>query len=190
MSVELVRFAEAPSMPWKNGLGTTTQLAIHPRSTSLDSFAWRVSIARLSGSAAFSAFAGVERCLAMLRGEMTLLRAHVEPVRMTTASPPISFPGDEPAEGRVESGTALDLNLMYRSGRWDATMHRMVLVAGRTLKTQATTMLCALVAGCVSEDQHRYEMAPFDLLRADPNVELRADTAIDVYVMELRAHQP
>ena len=176
-------------MPWKNGLGTTTQLAIHPPFASLDSFEWRVSIARVRGSAPFSTFDGVERCLAMLRGEMTLLRNDAAPLHLTTESPPVSFAGNMSAEGRVESDTALDLNLMYRPAQWTATMHRIRLAEGRTAQAQPTTMLCALRAASLNIGERGYDLRPFDLLRIDIAASLFAVTALDAYMIALRTHQ-
>jgi environmental stress-induced protein Ves len=47
-------------MPWKNGLGTTTQLAIFPHKEefSLQTFLWRVSIASVETENSFSELIG------------------------------------------------------------------------------------------------------------------------------------
>ena len=38
--------------PWKNGGGTTREVAVSPEGAGLDDFAWRISLAALLGAAA------------------------------------------------------------------------------------------------------------------------------------------
>ena len=49
------------AMPWKNGLGVTAQIAIHPPGATLADFTWRISSAEVRGSNPFSNFAGTPR---------------------------------------------------------------------------------------------------------------------------------
>src|SRR5690606_24981691 len=53
------------AMPWKNGGGTTLQLAISPKGASLEDFAWRISSAQVAVDGAFSSFPGADRSLAV-----------------------------------------------------------------------------------------------------------------------------
>jgi uncharacterized protein len=174
-------------MPWKNGLGLTTQLAIHPPGATTETFDWRISIAQLQGSAAFSKFVGIERILVMLEGEMALLREGHTPITLTPQSAPVSFSGNVAATGRVEQGSALDLNLMYRPSVWRATMRRVSAAAGATIGAQATALLCVLAAARVGIDGERFEMEALDLLRTEREVQFDAVSALDAYVIELRA---
>ena len=43
-----IRHGDCPVMPWRNGQGSTTELAIEPPGAALDGFDWRISIARAS----------------------------------------------------------------------------------------------------------------------------------------------
>jgi environmental stress-induced protein Ves len=54
-------------MPWKNGGGQTTEIAVSA-GASLADFDWRVSIAEINADGPFSAFAGVDRTLVLLSG--------------------------------------------------------------------------------------------------------------------------
>ena len=75
-------------MPWKNGLGTTTEIAVHPPGAGLDAFAWRVSIADLGASGPFSIFAGYDRTLVQIEGApMTLSHAGRGEKRLSLLSP-------------------------------------------------------------------------------------------------------
>jgi environmental stress-induced protein Ves len=59
------------TMPWKNGGGTTIEIARSPEppeGAGLDDLDWRVSMARVDGPGPFSRFEGVDRTLAVLDG--------------------------------------------------------------------------------------------------------------------------
>lgn len=186
MNVEVVRFAELQPTAWKNGLGMTTQLAIHPIDADQNTFEWRVSIATLTGTAPFSIFPGIERCLAMLEGEVTLLRA-ASSVTLSSTSPPLTFSGEEPVTGRVESGAAIDLNLMYRPLRWRATLRRVALREGETIRVREATMLTAIAPARIEVAGRRISLERFDLIQATTwDLELVATTSVAAYTIELQ----
>ena len=43
--MRLLRAATHRRMPWKNGAGVTTEIAVFPESAGLDDFEWRLSMA-------------------------------------------------------------------------------------------------------------------------------------------------
>jgi len=61
------------TMPWKNGGGSTTELAVFPEGAGLDEFYWRLSMAQVSSDGAFSHFAQIDRTLAILTGQGLVL---------------------------------------------------------------------------------------------------------------------
>ena len=67
--MRILRASTYRRMPWKNGGGETTEIAVSPEGAGLDDFAWRISMARVDGDGPFSAFAGVDRTLSILEGE-------------------------------------------------------------------------------------------------------------------------
>ena len=187
MSFDVVRFAELAPTAWKNGLGSTTQLAIHPVTADQSTFEWRISIATLTGTAPFSSFPNIERCLAMLEGEVTLLRGGGTSVTLSTTSPPLTFSGEEPVTGRVESGSAIDLNLMYRPSRWHATMRRIAVREGAAIRAHELTMLCAVAPAQLDVEGRRTAMGRFDLLRARAaDLKIVAATPVVAYSIELQ----
>ena len=56
------------TMPWKNGGGSTTELAIFPEDAKLDHFIWRLSTASVNTAGPFSHFSQIDRTLAILSG--------------------------------------------------------------------------------------------------------------------------
>ncbi|AOH83356.1 hypothetical protein AWL63_04605 [Sphingomonas panacis] len=112
----LIRAADCPLVAWKNGGGVTREIAGFPGSAGLDSFAWRLSAARVDVAGAFSHFAGVDRTIAILSGRLGLAVAGRDPVVLTPDSAAYAFPGDVAAFGTPEGGPVTDLNLMVRRG--------------------------------------------------------------------------
>lgn len=103
-------------MPWKNGGGSTTELAIYPaQSTMNDPFHWRVSLAQLNGSGPFSSFPGYDRSIVLLSGHpMQLIHKNGDhELKQLQPLVPYLFPGEWTTEGQLE-GRAEDFNLMLR----------------------------------------------------------------------------
>jgi len=192
-SVSVVRYSQAPSTPWKNGLGLTRQLAIHPHGATADSFEWRISIAQLDQSADFSPYPGFERCLAVLDGEMILQRDSLAPLTLTSDSPPVIFAGDTASSGQVVRGPVLDLNVMCRTSHWHASLSRLKGpdASGDAALTLAApgTIVCSLAA-----DLHlqlaglHIVLGRYDLLLAAGQWldQLLAADGFDAYCIELQ----
>ncbi|WP_211441519.1 HutD family protein [Collimonas humicola] len=114
--MKLIEFEDLPATPWKNGGGVTRELYCQPPGASFDNFLWRVSIADVSQSGAFSSFAGVDRVITLLEGDgMDLvsdsgnhvLLSHLQPHR---------FRGEDKIDAQLEGGACRDFNLMLRRG--------------------------------------------------------------------------
>lgn len=118
------------TMPWKNGGGSTTELAIFPEQASIDSFVWRLSTATVAQDGPFSHFSQIDRSLAILSGQAMILKASKEASsgsRLTQESIPYRFRGEDPIYAELEAGTIVDLNLMTRR---DACQHFMQRLSG------------------------------------------------------------
>ena len=113
-------------MPWKNGGGSTIEIAIAPAGASLDAFDWRISMAQVATDGPFSSFPGIDRTLAVIRGDgMELMIGDQRPVVLGCGTDPLSFPGDTPTTARLLAGEITDLNVMTRRGRFE---HRVVRI--------------------------------------------------------------
>lgn len=122
-------------MPWKNGLGTTTEIAVEPPGASLDAFVWRVSIADLRASGPFSTFEQVDRIIVLIEGApMTLTHEGGRVHRLTLLSP-YRFAGEIPTQSDLDAPPSRDFNVMVRRGsaRADLAVHE--LAAGETMLT-------------------------------------------------------
>lgn len=115
--MEIIRFAELKSEPWRNGGGVTRELASHPKAASAQDGAWdwRVSIADVNKAGEFSTFPGMERVLTVIDGELLLLTVDgaehpLEKYR------PFRFSGEAAAYGALPTGDIRDLNVITRTG--------------------------------------------------------------------------
>jgi len=108
------------TMPWKNGAGSTTELAIFPQNASLDHFIWRLSTASVSSEGPFSHFPRIDRTLAILSGDGLILHsdsetAHARSIRLEPTSVPYQFSGETPVHAELIHGQpVLDLSMMTR----------------------------------------------------------------------------
>lgn len=111
----IIRAAEHRVMPWKNGGGTTAEIAVWPEGATVADFDWRLSMATVASSGPFSQFPGVDRTLAVLDGEGIMLAVEgAPPVVLRPAMLPYAFPADCPAAATLIGGPIRDLNVMAR----------------------------------------------------------------------------
>lgn len=139
-------------MPWKNGGGTTLELAVEPPDGSLAAgFRWRLSSAEVASSGPFSAFPGLERWLWLLDGPGFGLdfgaRGRVD---LHAPLVPLRFPGDWPAEATLLDGPSVDLNLMVDPAAYRATTETLHLEASRVVVSTGETTLLFVARGTVA----------------------------------------
>ncbi len=122
--MRIVRASSCRVMPWKNGGGSTTEIAVFPAEASLDGFEWRISMAHVGMDGPFSSFPGIDRTLAVLAGGGIALASAEDSVVLERGSEPHAFPGERGITGRLVDGPIDDLNVMTRRGIWRHRMHR------------------------------------------------------------------
>ncbi len=101
-------------MPWKNGLGTTTELLIRPPDATLDNFCFRVSIADLKASGPFSRFDEIDRVIVQLEGAPMTLSHEGGAERVLGLLAPYTFAGELATECTLSGASARDFNVMVR----------------------------------------------------------------------------
>lgn len=112
----LIPFAGLATVPWKNGAGSTTQIAADPPESGYDDFNWRISLATISENGPFSLFPGVERTLALVDGHgLTLDIDDDDRVLVGKDEPVLAFSGDSAVKATLNRGPSVDFNVMTRS---------------------------------------------------------------------------
>ena len=141
--MRIIRAADCLVMPWKNGGGTTTEIAVAPEGASLNDFDWRISMAHVGQDGPFSSFPGIDRTLSVLTGAGIILAfGDGKRIRLDRGSAPYPFAADRAVEGLLVDGAIDDLNVMSRRGRW---RHRVERLSGAG-SLNATEGLLVLVA--------------------------------------------
>lgn len=121
--MRILRASDRIAVPWKNGGGTTSEVAVYPEDASFDDFGWRISIACIDRGGPFSTFLGIDRKLAVLEGRVTLT-IEGRAVALSPDSLPAIFPGDVSTSAELIESPASDLNVMTRRGAFTARMER------------------------------------------------------------------
>lgn len=139
--------ADYLNMPWKNGGGTTTQLAIFPSDATLDDFDWRISTACVASDGPFSAFPGIDRSLAVMRGGGLTLTVDGAPVMLDNGADPFIFRGEQHIEAMLKDGPVDDFNVMTRRSRCMHFLHILDLSGTEHCALQADRMLIHVAHG-------------------------------------------
>jgi hypothetical protein len=108
----LHRAADYPRMPWKNGAGSTLEIA-RDRGQGLEGFGWRLSIADIGESGGFSTFDGYQRIISVLEGDGMQLQVDGTLSRPLRAFDPFAFAGASRVDCRLLGGPIRDFNLIY-----------------------------------------------------------------------------
>jgi environmental stress-induced protein Ves len=189
--MRLIGRASYRSMPWKNGAGSTTQIAVYPADATVDDFDWRISTATIAADGAFSNFPGVDRTLAVLESAGIALTVAGKPAaRLTRAAAPFSFAADAAAHARLVDGPILDLNVRTRRDRFSHCVRRgLAREAGVALG--ATTVVYAYSAKLrlnVNGQSRSIEMGDTAIFGADTtSLSIAAQSPGDYYLVAFAA---
>lgn len=124
----LRRWDDLEAKPWKNGGGSTRDVAASPEGATLADFDWRVSVAEVEQDGPFSAFPDVDRVIMLLEGSEMVLTVNGATYTLGRLDM-LAFAGEDDTTCRVPAGATRDLNLMTRRGRAAGSV-RVVDVAG------------------------------------------------------------
>ncbi|WP_211107312.1 HutD/Ves family protein [Azospirillum thermophilum] len=144
MPVMLLDPAGYRRMPWKNGGGTTTELALADLPGEPGRFLWRVSIADVAQAGPFSAFAGYERLIAVVEGAGMVLTVDGTPVTVRLGAPAFRFSGDAAVECRLTGGPIRDFNLIHDRERAEGRLELPADGAAAGIAADAVALVHAL----------------------------------------------
>lgn len=166
MTTRLIPYANLEAAPWKNGGGSTTEIAVAPHAASFDDFDWRISLARIVQDGPFSAFPGIDRTLALVEGDGVLLDFDGERrVLLSADDPVISFDGGHAIHASLSGTATLDFNVMTRQGACSHQFGRRMLDGASEFAPRGDVTLLFLAGGDfldVASGDERIGMVRFD----------------------------
>jgi uncharacterized protein len=166
----LIPFAGLAPVSWKNGGGSTTEIAVFPQEAGFDDFDWRVSLATIAADGPFSAYPGIERTLVLVDGHGMTLDIDGEPVMLSRADPVAAFDGESRVEAKLSRGPSTDFNVMTRLDRCWHRFGRRVLDGASTFVARADVTVLFLAEGegleLCSDDQ-RINLVRYDAVLLD-----------------------
>ena len=111
------------TIPWKNSLGHTTELAINSGGN-LDNFDWRLSIASVVNDGDFSNFSGYQRNLVLIEGEGLILDYRNGDIdKLTNLLDIAHFDGGSKTYGSLVNGGIKDFNIMTNKDSFTAEVN-------------------------------------------------------------------
>ena len=122
--IRLVPLDQVPSQPWRNGGGSTQELLTWPAA---DDWLLRISVAQIEQNGPFSAYPGIDRWFAVVRGNGVALRFAGRTSELTQGSAPLRFDGAAAPDCNLLNGSTQDLNLMVRDDRGRGGMTRVTV---------------------------------------------------------------
>lgn len=166
----LIPYAGLSPVPWKNGGGSTTQIAVFPPDAGFEDFDWRISLATIAEDGAFSEFPGVERTLALVDGHGMTLEIDGAATLLSKADPVAVFDGESRVMAKLNRGASTDFNVMTRTDRCYHQFGRRALSGESRFVARAPITVLFLAEGDaleLSSDHQRISMVRFDAVLLD-----------------------
>ncbi len=167
----LIPYAGLEPAPWKNGGGSTTEIAIAPSGASFDKFDWRISLATIATSGPFSTFPGVDRTLALVSGPGVVLDIGDEGrFNLSEDDPVVEFSGDDLVIATLTGAQTTDFNVMTRRSRCHHRLGRRVLEGESEFAPRGDVTILFLAEGdslSVSSDSERIGLVRYDAVIFD-----------------------
>jgi uncharacterized protein len=194
--MQVFRTADRQPTRWRNGGGITFEVVSFPAGSGLDDFLWRISMAEVTQSGAFSVFPNVDRTLAIIEGRLLLDTAGQGIAVLDQQSPALTFSGDVLTVGTPVSEVVKDLNVMTRRGQFSATVNRYaVLGTDSRLVFKADVSVIIALSDIRIKHEHIYQ----ELRRHDAILITKAENeevelgkplrgeGLEFFLVELRA---
>jgi hypothetical protein len=162
LEVERLAAGAARVVPWRNGRGVTRELALWPRTASLEQldFVWRISVAPVDAPGPFSRVPRFERILVVTQGAgCELVHGSEAPRARLRRLEPYRFAGDWPTAAELPYGPVADFNVIFDPARVRASVEPLSLGARRLRETLAPghaflhVLSGALAARVTGEDE-------------------------------------
>ena len=162
----LIPYAGLLAAPWKNGGGSTTEIAVSPDGAGFADFDWRVSLATICADGPFSIFPGVDRTLALVDGAGVTLAIDGERRFVLCEDDPLmEFKGEAEVDAILNDGATIDFNVMTRRARCTHRLGRRSIAGRAEFAPRGDLTVLFLAQGealSVCSDGERLGMVRYD----------------------------
>ena len=172
--LKVLRAADYPRMPWKNGGGSTEEIT-RDAGEGLEGFGWRLSIADIDESGGFSRFEGYQRVISVLQGAGMNLQVDGVRTRALLPFDAFAFKGESAVGCALIDGPIRDFNLIYAPDRYSARLQWLEASAPQRFFSSAQTLLIFSASGQVHiglGNTHHEHLGRYDCLQLSGNREL------------------
>jgi environmental stress-induced protein Ves len=164
-SLGVVRSGDREPTPWKNGQGSTREIARRLLGVRGPHFVWRLSVSELVKDADFGRFSGVQRWATLVDGDGMLLDVAGTEHELQPFEP-VAFDGAQEAHATLTHGPVSILNVFTVSSRMEATVRIADFSDGRPLSLAGATVLVQLTgqSSVYAADGSSAILSPLDAL--------------------------
>ena len=160
---------------WLNGLGLSWDIAAAPHNASAQDFDWRMALARIDSSVAFSCYPNVDRIFTLIEGHgLELVFDDRKILKVDRRFVPHEFAGDVKTACVVNDGPCRALNLFIRRAAWNASVRVLTAKDNLNIASAQTTLTFALrgpfklVAGGILNCGDTLYLSPGDIAELEP----------------------
>ncbi len=166
-----IQFNQLLAQAWKNGCGSTTEIAVWPHGAGFDSIDWRISVATVAVDGPFSVFSGIDRTLTLLSGAGMALSvtsgqanesANKQIVTLCPDQPDWAFAGELSIFARLLDGVTIDFNVMTRRSRCQHQVLRHVVADGGQAGIRRQSAWTLLFVAALDDHAHCQVSAAVD----------------------------
>jgi len=186
MTVAVARRADHRVMPWRNGGGTTREIAVCPGAAP-GRFAWRLSIASVTQAGPFSTFDGYDRVIMVLDGGGMVLDVEGVAHRFARPHEPFAFAGEACVHCDLIDGPIHDFNVMVDRATHRTTVDIITVSAPLDLAPAVETRAVVVLDGrAILAPETGLE--PWDTAIVDPGTAavLQGDATLALVTLALR----
>ncbi len=141
--LKIIKPAQFKTIPWKNGQGETTELAINEQGN-LAHFDWRLSIASVVNDGFFSNFNGYHRNLVLIEGAgLSLTHDNEKTDKLNNILDIASFSGGCKTYGELTQGSIKDFNIITNNEKILPNVHCFLKEQQVTVKLLKNSMCFA-----------------------------------------------
>lgn len=188
----LIPYASLEPAPWKNGGGSTTEIAVFPPGAAFDEFDWRISLATIAHDGPFSIFRGIDRTLALVDGPGVSLDIDGDSrFVLNEEAPIVEFSGEARVSALMLGEPTTDFNVMTRRSRCHHRLGRRSLEGISEFAPRGDVTILFLADGeslSVSSDTERIGMVRFDAVIFDTDTVWKLETGeatvlvVDIFI--------